>query len=303
MADFRNKLNQLQQEYTKDELIEQFAERTSDHATSYNPLTETMFDEIAPDHDPSDYAKRHEDFFNDLNPVEKNALALRLLLHEQIGSPHFDTRGQLTKLDYAECITAIDAYHNGVPRGRGEHVPTDLPMELDSLVDVPNRSELTGGEIEPIEHFENNPEQAVIDWLERNPNISDSESYVYVLDCTPPVGNDEPGKVRYQRKVAQSKLEGGYTYQSLDPIEQAAIALNKNKSAYYVGMADNVTDRIRRHGAGSGHHGIRFTHVYRPRKILEIEACSSTSEAEMLEAERAREYDGDEDVFAYSENM
>lgn len=303
MADFRNKIDRLQQEYTEDELIEQFAECTGESPTSYNPLTKAMFREISPDHSPDNFAKRHEDFSDDLNPVEKNALALRLLLHEQIGSPLFDTRGQLTKLDYAECITAIDAYHDGVPREREKHVSTDLPPEANSLVDAPNRSEPAGGDQDPIARFDNDPEQAVLEWLERNPEISDAESYVYVFDCTPPAGDSEPGKVRYQRRVARSKLEGENTYQSLNPIEQAAVTLNEDKSVYYVGMADDVTERIRRHSAGSGHHGIRFTHVYRPRTVLEIEACSSTSEAKALEARRAREYNEEDGIFAYSENM
>lgn len=303
MADLREKISRLQSNHTKKELLDKFASRTGVRATSWNPFTKAVFNTIAPEHTRDGYARRHDDFSEGLNPVEKHALALRLLLHEQIGAPLFDTRGQLKKLDYAEAIAAIDAYQENVPRGRELHIPTELPMEVDSFAEVSKRSHISKVKYEPVLEFHEIPEHESEEWIRRNIQNSQDPFHVYVLDCTPPIGDEEPAKITYQRRVAQSKMDAGSSYHSLSPIEKAAIALNENKLFYYVGMSNDVVDRIRRHNAGSGHHGNQFTHVYRPQRLIEIQGCSSTLEARNLEGERARELHAQDGIFVYSDNM
>lgn len=48
MADFREEINQLQNEHTKAGLVDALAERLGERTTSVNPLTTAMFAELRP---------------------------------------------------------------------------------------------------------------------------------------------------------------------------------------------------------------------------------------------------------------
>ncbi|MCY4729968.1 GIY-YIG nuclease family protein [Natronomonas gomsonensis] len=304
MADFREEIKVWERNNTKRELRDAFEERTGERPTSYNPLCEVMFRELAPEHTPIDYASRSEEFSDDLDPVGKRSLGLAILLHERIGHPPHDMwGGTITNRLYAKCIVAFDANTDQEVVQQENHVPTDLPEEVDSSPDIPHRSGVIEPDVVPIANFDDRCEQVLRDWLDQNSDLADSESFVYVLNCTPPKGHEEPAKVTHKRSMAKAKLIADQALDSLDPVDQAAIALNQNKSLIYVGKADDLLRRMKAHNAGSGHHGIKFTHVYRPRSILKIHGCSSSEEAERLEGELARELNSGDKAFVYSENM
>lgn len=304
MTDFREDIKNLERNYTKQDLRDKFEKRTGGQPTSYNPLCEVMFRELAPKHTPIDYASRSEEFSDDLDPVGKRSLGLAILLHERIGHPPHDIwGGTITNRLYAKCIVALDVSTDREVSHQENHVPTDLPEEVDSAPDLPHRSGVIDPDVVPIANFGARCEQDLRNWLDQNSDVGDSESFVYVLDCTPPQGQEEPAKVTHRRSVAKAKIIAGQALDSLDPVDQAAIALNRNKRLTYVGKADDLLRRMKAHNAGSGHHGIRFTHVYRPRSILKIHGCSSSEEAERLEGELARNLNSGDEAFVYSENM
>lgn len=137
MADFRQQINRLQDEHSKNELVGLLAEKVDERVTSVNPTTEAIFDRIAPDSEPHAFAVQSEDYSEELQPVAKNAIALKLLLHQQVGRPLHNKVLTLKKQDFAECITAVDAHDNGHKRDFGIHTPTTLPQDVEEFIDQP----------------------------------------------------------------------------------------------------------------------------------------------------------------------
>lgn len=116
MAGFREKINRLQSEHTKPGLIDVLAEKLGERTTSVNPLTTAMFTALRPGTRPAEYAHKSDDYSEDTSRVATNAIALKMLLHEQVGRPLYEPIETLVKQDFAECIAAVDAFHEGLTR-------------------------------------------------------------------------------------------------------------------------------------------------------------------------------------------
>ena len=86
MADFRDKILEFQ-ESNISELQDILEKETGERPTSVNPLTDVMFRRIAPEENPMEFARKSSYYSDELQPVAKNAVALKHLLHEQVGRP------------------------------------------------------------------------------------------------------------------------------------------------------------------------------------------------------------------------
>ncbi len=300
MADFREKINQLQNEHTKAGLIDALAERLDEGTTSVNPLTTAMFAELRPGTQPVEYARKSEDYSEETSRVATRAIALKILLHEQVGRPLYEPVETLVKQDFAECIAAVDAFREGFDQGMGLHTPTTLPLDVTGFVDdPPDRSQTTDSPFDIVADLESG---SGTQQVEAQFNTADSPYFVYVLDCTPPV-NDEPAKIWDRRRAVQTKIEAGISLSELEPKEQATHALNQNKRVYYVGSTDDITKRIREHLSGTDKSGVNFTNTLPPRALIKVQSCDSRTRAESLEGTFARELTGKEGLFAYSDEM
>jgi len=300
MADFREEINRLQNEYTTDGLIDALAERLGERTTSVNPLTTAMFAELRPESQPIEYARRSADYSADTSRVATNAIALKILLHEQVGRPLSEPVETLVKQDFAECIAAVDAFHEGVDHGMGLHTPTTLPLDVTEFVDnPPDRSHTSGSPLETIAPLDTD---SGIQQVDAQFDAADSPYFVYVLDCTPPV-DDESGKMWDRRRAVQTKIEAGLPLSELEPKEQAIHALNQGNHVYYVGSTNDIKKRVREHLSGTDKSGVNFTNTLQPRSLIKVECCDSQTRAVSREGALARELTQKEGLFAYSDEM
>lgn len=304
MADFREKIHRLQDNNTKNELIDILADRVGEAVTSVNPTTEAMVDRIAPEYEPIDFALKSENYSDDFQPVAKNALALKILLHQQVGRPMYDRILTLKKRDFAECIAAVDAHDEGSERGFGLHTPTTLPRDVDEFVNSPpNRTQTRDSLFDTIAEIEGEYDEQITCWCNQNPELADAPFYVYVLDCTPVVGERENQMVWDLRREVQTKMEAGIPITTLKPGERAAQALNESKRVYYVGSTSDVVQRVHEHDVGTAKSGVDFTTIISPKRLVDLQARDSRQRAKSTEGDRARDLNSQEGVFAYSDEM
>lgn len=304
MADFRNELDDLQDHHTKAELIDVLAEKVGTRATSVNPVTQAIFDRIVPDHQPVEFARRAAGYSDDLKPVQKNATALKILLHEQVGRPLHDRVLNLTKRDFAECIVAVDAYESGYERGFNTHVPTTLPRSMDGFVsEVPARSKTPPSPFETGIELVGDFEDQLVQWADQQLSATDPAYFVYTLDCTPPIGGDENPKIRELRRAVKTHIVAGTDIEALHPGEQAAHALNQNNRIYYVGSTNDLVQRIQQHVTGTAESGVDFTTIMPPRSLVSVAGTRSRTEAETMEGEQAIKLNRRENLFAYSDEL
>ena len=226
-----------------------------------------------------------------------------MLLHEHVGRPLYNRVLTLKKQDFAECIVAVRAYDEGQERGQGVHVPTTLPQDVDAFVaDTPKRTDIVDDPFETIAEVTDDPRRTIERRIDDDPEPAGASHFVYVLDCTPPIG-DEPGKLRDLRRVAATKREARMGYDHLRIEERAAAALNDGHRVYYVGSTSDVANRVAQHLGGTAVSGVDFTTNAPPRRLVEVQGCESLDEAEALEGRRAREIDGRNGLFAFSDEM
>ncbi|MBX0296658.1 GIY-YIG nuclease family protein [Haloarcula nitratireducens] len=300
MPDFREEINRLQDEYKKDQLIGILAEKLGERTTSVNPLTTAMFTELRPGTRPVEYARKSEGYSEDTSRVATRAIALKRLLHEQVGRPLYAPVETLKKQDFAECITAIDAFHEGVDYGMGAHTPTTLPLNMTAFVDnPPSRSATPHSPFEIITDLEST---SGIQQVETQFATADSPYFVYVLDCTPSI-EDEPPKIWDRRRAVQTKIKAGAPLSEFEPKEQATNALNQSKRVYYVGSTNDIGKRVREHLSGTDESGVNFTNTLSPQSLVKVRSCGSRPQAASMEGALARELTEMEGLFAYSDEM
>lgn len=300
MADLREKINRLQNEHTKAELIDALAEKFGERPTSVNPLTSAMFAELRPGIQPVEYARKSNDYSEDISRVATNATALKILLHEQVGRPLYEPVETLVKQDFAECIAAVDAFHEGIDQGMGIHIPTTLPMSADGFVDdLLDRSRTPDSTLDILADLES---ASGIQEIDVEFDTTNASYFVYVLDCTPPV-NDESAKIWDRRRAVQTKIKSETSLSELEPKEQATHALNQSKRIYYVGSTNDVAKRVQEHTSGTDKSGVNFTNTLPPRALVKVQRCDSRSHAKSLEGALAREMTREEGMFAYSDEM
>lgn len=296
MADFREKINRLQNEHSEPGLKDALAERLGERPTSVNPLTTAMFSELRPGTEPVEYARRSDDYSKETSRVATRAIALKRLLHEQVGRPLYEPVERLVKQDFAECIAAVDAFHDGRDKGMGVHTPTTLPLEVDEFVDAPpDRSQTPESPFHITADLNSTSGNQQID-------TADAPYFVYVLDCTPPV-DDEPAKIWDRRRAVQTKIEAGVSQSELNLKERATHALNQNNRVYYVGSTNDVANRVREHLSGTDKSGVNFTNTFPPQALVKVQGCDSRAHAESLEGALAGKLTSREKLFAYSDEM
>ena len=105
-------------------------------------------------------------------------------------------------------------------------------------------------------------DSALDDWLSENTEVRDADYGVYVLDCTPPTGPDEPESIRLLRRDVQATLEFGAGIKG--SIKKAGAALNKNCRTYYVGQAADPDNRVVAHIAGAHKSVTDMTNLFSP---------------------------------------
>ncbi|MDS0223470.1 GIY-YIG nuclease family protein [Haloarcula sp. S1AR25-5A] len=296
MADFRTDINRLQDNNTKSGLKDKLAQRLGERTTSVNPLTTAMFEELQPGTRPVEYARQSEYYTPDTSRVATNAIALKILLHEQVGRPLYEPVERLVKQDFAECIVAIDAFRDGMESGRGLHTPTTLPENVSGFVDEPpDRADTIASPFGVIADLDTSQTALELD-------VPEASHYVYVLDCTPPL-NDEPGQIWDRRRAVKTKIEAGIPLSRLEPKERATDALNQQERVYYVGSTSDPTKRIQEHMSGTDKSGVNFTNSLPPQAVVEVTGCNSRQAAESNEGARAREIHRKDGLFAYSDEM
>lgn len=300
MADLRDDLRRWERE-GETGLKEKLAEESmlGIKKFSVSPLAAGMFDRIAPSHRLVDMGKKNRD-------VEANAIALKVLLHEQIGRPLHRIVGRPTVNDYAQCVTAVYAYDNGVEQQAGAHVPTSLPREIDELVDEPPaRTHIPSPPFDPITDLNTGWIQRLDEWKSEHREVAESPYFVYELDCTPGLGDDEDDNVRLHRRVVKTKIKHGDTYSNLEGVEQAAYKLSRNNRIFYVGVIESlgkdVQERVEEHIRGIKASGVKFTTYYPPQQLVDVHGCQTVDEARKLEGKRRDYIDGLENMFAFSD--
>lgn len=298
MSDFRDEINRLLDENNSGELKDLLAERLGKRVTSVNPLTMAMFAELRPGTKPIEYARESDYYSNEMSRVATNATALKRLLHEQVGRPLYEPVGRLVKQDFAECIAAVDAFHEDYESGMGLHTPTTLPLEVSGFVgEPPERSQTPDSPFGVIADISS---PAGMQEYRSEISTADSPYFVYVLDCTPEIAN-EPAKIWDRRRAVQTKAESGVPIATLEPKERAPHELNQSSRVYYVGSTNNVVKRVQEHVDGVDKSGVNFTNTLPPQAVVEVKGCESRESAESLEGELARQISSKEGLFAYSD--
>lgn len=249
-----------------------------------NSFLRAAFERINPDVDPLNMAQSHQEFDDSWTPKRRLATALRMLLADygvrRPGTP-------LMRLDQdtlAQLIVAIRLRDEGRSPSkdeRGAIVPPERPQPPESEFSA--RLSLADAD-----------QKQMRDWVENRTSLSNANYAVYVLDCTPLIG-EERESVRSLRARASEKLTNGVR---LNKIEEAAAALNNGKRIYYVGFTNDVVDRVGRHLGGAAKGSGTFTHTFPPQYLVEVRWFEYERDARSAERQRASDL-SDENSFGY----
>lgn len=192
----------------------------------------------------------------------------------------------MTKSNLVEVVVALRAAEAGLDRPVAA-VPHSLPVGAEPFIpDVaPERNQ-------PSHHPDVDPDSFVDlkgDWKRQiQSSIPDEPWYVYEFVVTPPVG-EEHEDITLLRRHTVARKKFGTTAGDLDGIYRAAHHLNNDDSVYYVGIANDVLDRLDQHLRGATHSGSKFTHLFPPTDgVINIRGAGSKEVAEALEEKRAQ---------------
>lgn len=234
------------------------------------------YQRIEPDERPVDRAKLATGYDSSWGAKQKKTLAtaLNLLLTERVGRDSSPILSQTTTL-LAELVVAIRLaddghsaeFNNARPEPPERAQPPASPFDEGLPLDDVTESEL-------------------VEWVDMRQSVSDGPHAVYVLDCTPPISDDEPHlSSRFRARVHEKKQRGG----SLSEKEALGDAVTSGQRIFYVGYATDVVSRVQRHVAGVDRGGAHMTHTFSPQSLVEVTWYDSETEARQAEQTRAAE--------------
>lgn len=291
MSEVRQRVQQLRSQFSRKEPLWRKLDRELDYdgelPTNLSvPFMKACYGCIAPDEDPYTRLQVYHDNYSE-QWVEKRtkkvhmATALKLLLCERVGRSEANVISGVTMELLAELIVAIRTADDPVE------------WERDRLDAAPEREPPCKSPFDDGLPFEKALTPALIDWLAERP--ADRSHGVYVLDCTPDIGDAEDSKIRALRgQVATER-------QATEPREKAACVLNNDGRVFYVGYASNVAERLHRHDRRPAGGGAKFTAMFPPQELGEVTWHSTKEAALEYERRRAHELSQPGEYYAYSE--
>lgn len=250
---------------------------------------------IAPGEDPHDRLEKYHDNYSEQWVQSRTeqaqlATALKLLLHERVSRSEGDVINSATIQLLSELIvamrTASDEYADQWLTDEEREKRLGAAPERGTPPESPFKDELS---------FEEALTPKLADWLDERRSESAGSHAVYVLNCTPEIGEAEDSKIRSLRsRVATSDTV-------TDPVEKAARAVNNNERVFYVGSANDIRERMQRHDRLPSYGGANFTATFQPNALVEVSWHETRGEALEHEQKRAQELTRPGESYAYSE--
>jgi hypothetical protein len=269
MDELRPRVTRAEVGNTKAQLREKIGRELGDEWVNNVPSnlnTEWMrvcYERISGGEDPYErLAEQHDNYSSqwvtDKNEQVHYATALKLLLHERVGRAEDDVLRRQTATVLAEILVALQTN------------TTELADQWNTEADraalraaAPTRTVRPEPTFEDTLAFEDALTPALDDWIARR-NPDEDAQVVYVLDCTPPIGDEEDSKVESLRgRVAQSDApETGPEY--------AARAANNDEVVYYVGSRiGDLATRLQQHEGRASTGGAAFTGTFLPVSLVD----------------------------------
>ena len=260
-----------------------------------NDFMFACYNQIKPKRNPLKQVESHENYSPSWKKKRSLATALRMTLTENVGHPREQGITSLNKRVLAELIVAIRVSNEDRTKAT-----TKVPESNDSGQKgmAPSRNTPTETPFDNVLLFEQVDGYELYEWISANRTPSSGEHGVYVLDCTPPVGDAERSRMKELRRKAYEKSSNG---EQLTKIERAAQAANDNQRIYYVGYASDVPIRVRQHAGGRSAGGATFTNMFKPQALVEATWYETESLARKNEANRAEELTVPNKSYAYWE--
>lgn len=241
-----------------------------------NQFLQDCYQRIEPEERPVDRAKLAAGYDTSWGDRQKKTLAtaLNLLLTERVGRDSSPILRQTTTL-LAELVVAIRLADDG-------HSAEFTHM----LPEPPKRTQSPASPFDEGLPLDDVAESELVDWVDRRRSVTDGPHAVYVLDCTPPTGEDEPHlSRRFRARVHETKQRGG----SLSEKEALGDAVTGGQRIFYVGYATDVASRVQQHVTGVDGGGAQMTHTFPPQSLVEVTWYDSETEARQAEQTRAAE--------------
>lgn len=237
----------------------------------------TCFSAIAPEDSPRGCLRRQFDGYSmeweaDVSEQHFLATALKCLLYERVGRAKHNTIGSPTVLYLAQLIVALRTADEGTVLNEGS-IPVSAPV-LESHPTHPFEPGFSFGQIET---------PSLEEWVRSQQSEMDGHYAVYVIDCTPQLGEDEDPRVNELRAEVHAEEV------SSKPREKGAQAVNNGECVYYVGYSDNVPERMRRHAKGMTYGGAKFLSLFKPVELVEVTWHETEAAARKFEKRRAGE--------------
>lgn len=299
MSTIRDEVRKLQsrsKKKLKALLAEELSEVYSREITNSlrNDFMEACCRRIDPDGNPYERVRAHENYSPSWSTKRQLATALRMLLTERVDRPIQESITTLDKSVLAEIIVAIR-----VAKGDISIESEPASSESESVADFLSiREERPERRFEDILPAESISGYELYRWITQYRSPTDGEHGVYVLDCTPPVGEEESSRMKALRQQAHRKSKAE---KSLSKIEQAAEAANNGQRIYYVGYAADVPIRVRQHIGGASSGGAKFTNIFKPQALVDVSWYQKESVARKNEHRRSEELTILDQSYAYSE--
>lgn len=249
----------------------------------------SCFSAIAPEDSPRDCLRRQFDGYSaeweeDVSDQHYLATALKCLLHERVGREKHNTIGNPTVQYLAQLVVALRTSDEGA-----------ILDETSDLASAPTLESRPAHPYEPGFSFDRIETPALEKWVRSQQSESDGPYGVYVIDCTPKIGEDEDTRIRELRAQIHAAED------VFEPREKAAQAVNNGECVYYVGHSDHVPERMRQHAKGMTYGGAQFLSLFEPVELFEVTWYESKPRAKQYEKQRAGELTEPGGPYAFSE--